>query len=60
MMGLNSLDKYLQLNERHSKRKDKKRKKRKGKKGAPTTDSEDELPTLHKVSTAFDVPEVSW
>ena len=61
-----SSDKYLQQarNEEAQRRAQKitnrkKKKRRKGKKGPPESDSENEIPVLHSVSTAYDAPEVS-
>ena len=59
-----SSDKYLRAAqeaeaERHSRKgKDRKKKKRKGKKGQES-DSENDMPVSHTVSSAFDAPEVS-
>ena len=59
-----SSDKYLQrhreiLAQHERKRtKDKKKKKHRKKKGQPHSDTdEDDLPTMHAVSSTFDVPE---
>ncbi len=61
--GVSASDKYLRLQReqesarRNKKSKDKKKRKRKGKKGRVDSESEDDIPVLHSVSSAFDAPE---
>ena len=66
LVGLQSSDKYLKEmrlreQERRNKKISKKKKRKRGKKGRKESDSEeDDIPALQAVSSAYDLPEVSW